>query len=80
MKQRGKRKYYIQFADDLDISRIPVKKMSEIGVWARRSSRIYQGTSSLDGAQIRSWLENESGLEPGTYTLYDEENALILER
>ena len=78
-KSIKKETYYLQFSDEMDIRDIPVRKLAEVGTWARRSSRIYKGTSSRTEKELREWLVGECGIREGLFQLVNAEDALIVE-
>lgn len=71
--------YYLQFTDEMDIRDIPVRRLAEVGTWARRSSRIYKGTSSHTEKELRDWLVGECGIRDSLFHLVNAEDALIVE-
>jgi|UPI000558A32F hypothetical protein len=74
------KKYYIQFADDLDLALIPVKQLSAIGTWSRRSSLIYQGTSSCTAKEIEDYITGTCGIRPARFRVIRDEDAIYLQR
>lgn len=74
------KKYYIQFADDLDLSAIPVRALADIGTWSRRSSRIYEGTSAHSRKEIEDYLSGSCGIRGDRFRVLKDEDAIYLER
>ena len=74
------KKYYIQFADDMDLSKIPVRELASIGTWSRRSSCIYQGSSSRSLKEIQDYIESTCGISKDMFRLIRDEDAIYLER
>jgi hypothetical protein len=74
------KKYYIQFADDLDLSLIPVKQLSSIGTWSRRSAQIYEGTSSSSAKEIENYIIGTCGIRPSRFKVIRDEDAIFLQR
>ena len=73
-------KYYIQFSEDLDLSLIPVRELSAIGTWSRRSSNIYQGTSPHTRKEIEDFLTGTCGIRPSRFRVISDEDAIYLQR
>lgn len=74
------KKYYIQFAEDLDLSLIPAAALSKIGTWSRRSSNIYQGTSVHTLKEIEDYLSGSCQIRPSYFRVIRDEDAIYLQR
>lgn len=74
------KKYYIQFADDLDLELIPVKQLSSIGIWSRRSSHIYEGSTSCTAKEIEDYITGTCGIRPARFRVIRDEDAIYLQR
>ncbi len=80
MKKTDQHHYYLTFDEDMDIALIPVSELSRVGVWSRRSSRIYEGSSSLSIRELGDYLTGTCGLRHGRFTLLRAEDAIYTER
>ena len=76
----NKHKYYIQFADDMDVKDIPARQLAGIGTWSRRSSHIYQGTSVHTKREIEDYLAGTCKIPSFRFTVTPDEDAIYLER
>ena len=72
--------YYLQFAEDMDVTLIPVRELSSVGTWARRSSHVYEGRSSHTLSELSDYLTGTCGIRKNRFTLIPAEEGIIIER
>lgn len=77
---KNKHSYYLQFAEDMDVALIPVRELSSVGTWARRSSHLYAGESSHTLSELSDFLCGTCGIRKSRFTLIPAEEGIIIER
>ncbi len=77
---KRKYNYYLCFSQEVDIADIPFGAISKTGTWARRSNRIYQGTSEMREEELKAYLYSVCNISPSRFKIMKEEDSIFVER